>query len=561
MREPQTCHQILTQHFFRRFFSNDSLPIPGDPESSVYRALSFCAIPALMFSVWLLPHYPNRPIWSAEADRYFFVLFSFIIMGTVATCEWEMLFPDRADFLILLPMPLKPRQLLYAKGRAVLSLIGLFLAATNFFSTLLFPAVSTGGHSNYLHTAWAHLAAVSLSGIFGAFSLLAIEGTLLCVLPSAWFRAVSTAMQTLSIALLLLLFLLYPLIAGRLQILIEGRASFAQYIPPLWFLGLYEKLMQGGSAPAGASALATIGIYATTAALLISLITYPLAWSRQKKRAIEGTSARVQGSSKFSVLVHRSLPRIPEQRAIFHFISQTIARSPRYRVFLALYAGAGLAMALCSVVTLSESSDHVLRPALSTPGLHTALPMLLFWLVTGLRASFAFPLDLSARWIFPVNLQLEPTVPFPGPCAKASRTWALLCCGALVCLILAILLALHWSYRDLLVQAVCGGSLSLLLTDLFFLGRTQIPFTRLRMPGLAVAFFLYVVFFPTVIQLTVRFEQASESNPGLLTRILLGTLALHLLFQYIDKLARQGIIGGFPEDEIDPGPQTLGLFQ
>ncbi len=560
--------QTLFHHFFRRFFDNDTLPIPGDPETSVYRALSFCAVPALMFAFWLLPQYPNRPIWYAEGDRYFFVLYSFVIMGTLATCEWEMLFPDRADFLILLPMPLKSRELFYTKGRALLSLLGLFLIAANIFSLILFPAASTRSNGNYLHTVLAHSAAVLLSGVFAAVTMLAIEGLVLCLLPSSWFRPVSTAIQSLSVTILLLLFLLYPLVASRLQALMNGQTAFAQYIPPLWFLGLYETLLQPASAPAAAWPLASLGLYATAAVTLLSVITYPLAWSRQKKRALEGAAqARTQSGAGLAAILHQTLLPRPQQRAIFHFIGQTIARNPRYQVFLALYAGAGLALALCNILTLRQTPSHVWVPALSTPGLHAVLPLLLFWLLAGLRSSFAFPVDLLSRWVFPINLRLLNTdsvaTPwqFPGPDAKAAKTWTLLCAAALNGLVLAILFALGWNPRQLLVQAICTTALSILLADLLFLGRTQIPFTRLRISGLALAFLLYAVFFPTVIALTVQFELTAESRLNLLAWVILTIPILHLLLKKTDQLAQQGIIGGFPEDETDPGPQTLNLFQ
>jgi hypothetical protein len=572
--EPPNRARILHQHFFRRFFDNDTLPIPGDPETAVVRALSFCAVPALMFAFWLLPQYPGRRVWSVEADRYFFVLFSFVTMGVVATCEWEMLFPDRADFLILLTLPLKAGELLRAKARAVLTLIGLFLAAANIFGIVLFSAVSTGKHANYLHTAWAHFAAVTLSGIFGAFTMLAIEGLVLCLLPSGWFRTISTLVQSLSITVLLLLFLLYPLIAGHLQALMEGRAAFAIFVPPLWFLGLYETLAKGAAAPAAAWPLALTGLYATAAAVFLALITYPLAWARQKKRALEGASqARVQNGAKLATILHQTILKRPQQRAIFHFIGQTISRNPRYQVFLALCAGAGLAIALCNIVTLRQSASHDLTPALSTIGLHAMLPLLLFWLLAGLRSSFAFPVDLLARWVFPMNLhlvqpisQIEPNLiafpgPFPGPDAKAAKTWTFLCSLVLTCVVLAILLALGWTARELLVQAVCAIGLAILLADLFFLGRTQIPFTRLRISGLALAFFLYVVFFPTAIALAVHFELTAETRLKLLVWVVLVIPALHLILRKTDHLAQQGIIGGFPEDETDPGPITLGLTQ
>ena len=270
-------------------------------------------------------------------------------------------------------------------------------------------------------------------------------------------------------------------------------------------------------------------------------------------------------------LLQRTLLRRPQTAALFHFISQTIARNNRYQVYLAIYAGVGLALTLASVLTfqLSTTQTHTqnLVPALSTNGLHAILPLLLFWLAIGLKAAFAFPVDMKSRWLFPIALRPPPTYtgPYPGPDAKSARTWILLCCATLTAASLILLLALHWSWWSLAIQLTTGASLSLLLADLFFLGRTQIPFTRPRLPGrtnLAIVFLMYLVVFPTLVFVTVRLELQAESHPT--------TLAVdrpkcphhaHAILYALDQLAQKGVIGGFPEDEQDEGPQLLGLSQ
>jgi hypothetical protein len=562
-RKPKSRADILYGHFFRRFFDNDNLSIEGETETTVIRVLCAFAVPALMVAFWLMPHYPNRQIWATAADRYFFVLYSFVAMGAVTTFEWEMLFPDRADFLVLLPLGLKAGELFYAKAKALLSFLGMFLIAANIFSLILYSAVSTPAGGNYAHSVYAHFIAVSLSGIFAAFVMLAIQGLAICLLPSAWFRAISTILQSLSITLLLLLFLLFPLFGSHMQTLLEGHAAFAAFIPPVWFLGLYEHLIYGASAPVASSVLAGTGLYATAAAVGIAVITYPLAWSRQRKRALEGTpQARKQSRSLLAALLHKTLLPFPQQRAVFHFVSQTICRNTRYQIYLAIYAGVGLALALCSIVTVRISAVHILIPALSIPGLHTVLPLLLFWMVLGLRSAFAFPVDMLARWVFPINLtqSMQQVV----QAARAAKLWTLLCCASLTLIVLGFLLWLHWSYLDLLIQAIAGAALSLLLADLFFLGRTQIPFTRPRMPGregLPIILVLYAALFPALVLFTVQLEINTEARAWLLIRILIGVIALHILLKITDNLAQKGIIGGFPEDEADQGPQTLGLFQ
>ena len=576
--------RILRQHFFRRFFDNDTVSIDGETQTAVIRALAFCAIPSLMFAFWLMPNYPNRTVFDVLSDRYFFVLYSFVTMGAVTTFEWEMLFPDRSDFLILLTLPLKARELFVAKSSALILFLGMFLIAANLFAAILYPAVCTRVyinsriHLNPLLYLGGHFSAVMLAGLCSDFIMLAIQGMLISLLPPSWFRPVSTFVQSLSIAVLGLLFLLYPLISRNLPTLLSGSIPFARFVPPLWFIALYEELCDGDFTTPGMASLANTGLYATAFAALLCFITYPLGWARQQKRALEGaTTTRNHSRGALAAVLHRTILPRPQQRAIFHFIGQTITRNPRYQVYLAIYAGAGLALALCSILDLKHTRTSTLTLTLSSGGLHAILPLLLFWLVVGLRASFAFPVDMRARWVFPINLALSPasrqSLPelsqypgpgYPGPDAKSAKLWTLLCCALLTASVLALLLALHWSWTGLLIQAICGAGLSILLADLFFLGRTQIPFTRPRLPGragLPLVLTLYAALFPAMVLLTVYLELSAETQLKPLLYILLGIPALHLILKKTDQLAQAGIIGGFPEDETDPGPQTLGLFQ
>jgi hypothetical protein len=565
--KPPAIPTILRDHFFRRFFDNDTLSLAAETETSVIRALCAFAVPSLMVAFWLLPSYPGVPprtVWAIAADRYFFLLYSFVGMGAVATFQWEMLFPDRADFLILLPLPLKSGELFKAKGKALLTFLGMFLVAANLFAAILYPAVSTPGNASYLHTLVAHVSAITLAGVFSAATMLAVAGVAICLLPPAVFRTLSPILQSLAITLLVVLFLLFPLISSHLQPLLEGNPGIALSIPPLWFLGIYEYLAMGAAAPANSIALAQTGLLATAAACALAIAAYPLAWQRQKKRALEGASGtRKQRRSLLASILHTTLFRQPQQRAVFHFLTQTITRFPRYQVYLAIYSGVGLALALASTLTLQAqpaSSRVPLQLAFWQPGLHALIPLLLFWMILGLKAAFAFPADMQARWVFPMNLPTAET----NHAAKSAKIWLLLCCALLTAIIVAFLLVLHWSYWTLAIQTLVGICLSLLLANLFFLGRTRIPFTSPRLPGranLAQVFVLYLAVFPAIVLATVNLELQAERSAPLLYKSLLITAALLGILKLADHLAQKGIIADLAGEEEDDGPQTLGLSQ
>jgi len=57
--------------------------------------------------------------------RYFFVSFSIIVMGFVMVFEWDALFPDRRDYQILTPQPLRLFIVFAAKATALAGKLGI----------------------------------------------------------------------------------------------------------------------------------------------------------------------------------------------------------------------------------------------------------------------------------------------------------------------------------------------------------------------------------------------------------------------------------------------------
>jgi hypothetical protein len=517
--------RILIDHFFRRFFDNDTLQVDGDTQTTVVRALSIVAVPELLISFFLQLVYTSKPFprppWSVIEDHYFFVLFSFVVMGVVSIFEWEMLFPDRLDFLVLNTLSLEPLELLAAKAMALIAFLGLFLFACNFFGIWMLPAVSRG---DFFRQMFAHAAAVLSAGVFAALFFLALGGVLLCVLGAARFRLVSPVMQMLSVTGLVLLMLHCLKYADSMQVMLSGSLGMARFVPPLWFLGLYEQLLHGEAAPAFAHEMARYALRGTLVVAVATVVTYPMAWARMKKMAIEGNSrSKWQGWRWLNGLVH-SVVRRPGERAIFHFIGQTMARNNRYQVYLAMYCGAGLALAV-ACATAVTTVGRTIHFGPSIRGLHTVMPLLLFWVIAGLRATFAFPLSLSAGWIFRITgVRIS-------ECATAARRWTFLCALVAMEFILAALRLAGWDARQLVVQTVFGACLCVLLTDGFFAFQRAVPFNRPRMPGrtsLPLILTLCVGVLPPAMVGVILMEMASEQNLTKLLFVVLPTALTHV---------------------------------
>jgi hypothetical protein len=516
--------RLLVKHFFRRFFDNDTLQAEGDTQTTVVRALSIVAVPGLMTAFWLQNQYRWAPLWGAIEAEYVFVLISFVVMGAVAIFEWEMLFPDRLDFLVLSPLPLRPWEMLAAKADALLGFLALFLVSCNLFGTLILPMVSKDG---FFHQMMAQGVAVLLAGVFAASVLLALGGVLLCVLGGARFRTVSPMMQMLAVMGLVLLVLQFLEYGNAMRVLLAEPLGMARWMPSLWFLGVYESLLRGEDAPAFAREMTRCALWGAGISVAAAVLTYPLAWARMHKMAMEGDSRSRRRPARWPVRLADVVVRRPGERAVFHFIGQTLRRSNRYQVYLAIYGGTGLGLAVASMVAFRVQGMRF-HPALSDKGLHAVMPLVLFWVIAGLRTAFAFPLNLTARWVFRV------TGVAIGKCAAGARRWVFLCAVGVMCAVLAALRVAGWGAIALLVQLVCGLCLSLLLTDALFFSQNKVPFNQPRMPGktsLPLMLTLYVGVFPPLVLWAIDLGRHLEKKPWQLVPMVIATAIVHSLMR------------------------------
>ena len=86
------------------------------------RRSGFVAVPGMFAAFAMLPtgvrfDQPFANGWELVIDYYFFVLYSMVVMGFVMVFEWDALFPDRKDYIILTPLPLGGQRHLLRESR------------------------------------------------------------------------------------------------------------------------------------------------------------------------------------------------------------------------------------------------------------------------------------------------------------------------------------------------------------------------------------------------------------------------------------------------------------
>ena len=478
-KPPADTFSSLVRLFFSRFFDKESLSPQGDAEANVIQTLGILATPGTFNSILQYFTSPQGISgWNLVSVRCLFLSASMAIIAFLVVFEWDALFLDLRDYQVLLPLPVPLWKLFLAKMTAFLFFLGLFLAAINIFSAFFWPSFFDAG--NYFAVMGTHLAIVIAAGLFSALAAACIQGLLLALVPARIFRVVATFAQTILMSALVMLFFLCPLFSGGIRMLMKAHTGAERYIPAYWFTGLYEQLRPAtrDSALPGLGRMALPGLGWV---LAIFAVTHLPGYRRQARKLIETPPSNPAGPGRLRVALNSALDRLllrdPLQQGVFHFIGQTIGRSMKHRLFLAVYAGFGVALVVFGIdqndgeglLTLLILRQHFVPEPI---GLLRIPFTLSFVLITGLRAAFSFPSELRANWAFQISDANQTR-----QCMIAMRKWIMVC-GVLPLFLLLLPLELtFFSWAAVLFQTVCGVTMSMLMVEVIFFDFRKIPFT------------------------------------------------------------------------------------
>jgi hypothetical protein len=558
----------LMRHFFDRFFDNPLTSGDGDNGVRIIQVLCFIATPGMMFALSLIPSYfvfpPNtapRGYWPRVSDHYFYVMYASIAMGAATVFEWDLLFPDLIDVLVLTPLPIPRRKLFTAKIAALGLFVALFLLASGVMGTIFLPLIAD--EPSVLRHFFAHILAAASGGLFTAALFVSVQGILLNLLGERISHWISPVLQALSLALLLIVLFLFPLLSHNLQLLLMSDSQIARWFPPFWFLGLYQTLLEGSAAAHIFHALAARGALALLTVLALTSLTYPLAYRRKMRSAIEGHIAKKSRNwlaTAKDALLHATFILRPSQRAVYHFISQSLKRALHHRVYFSMYGGAGLALLIAMTIGLSQQNGHT-SLVYSSFGLRSAIPVVAFLVVSGLKVAFMAPVELKANWPFHVT----GSRPDPDHVAATLR-WTLP--RAALATIAALVLAKLFSpstfpgWPQMLAQLLVAQGLCLLLIDALFLRFLSVPFTvPLVYSKRNLAFYIaaFLVLFVPFIQTAVEVGQWIEQSIWHFVAAALFVLTAHILLQRYQRSIIHERLALPENEELDEFPQRLSL--
>jgi hypothetical protein len=574
-RDDPTHFLTLTKHFFRQFFENEFISRGSEARLGMVHVLAMLPLPGIFYTFYIMPTYDDIKLffpWQYPAvtliDQCRYVTFSMIVIGIIAILEWDALFLDRRDYTILGPLPIKGPAVFAAKVTSLLLFLSLFMVDVGGIPTVMYPLVASTGirgpQISFLQlsrTVFAHAIAVFGGSVFIFLFFVAIQGTLINLLRPRTFKVVSRCIQLQAIVALLLFLFLLPITSAGVPAWEPAHNPGLFWVPPLWFVGVYQTLL--GSGDAAFHSLATIAIAALGVVTLACAAAYAISYKRQAQRALEAAEARTDEplwpARATRWVLNQFVLRKPHERAAYFFVVNTLMRSTKHRLYIATYVGVGCALAAFGILEVSAHTvGRDFHAIIREPNeALLSIPLILsFFLLSGMRFVFTIPAELHANWVF----RLAEDESWLDCCSGARK--AMLLRAVLLLLLLFPFYAFLWGWLVAFQHLVFGLVLSLILVEVLLLNFRKVPFTCSYQPGKAYITVLGVFYWLAFT--TYAYTMAT------LERWLLRDGVRWIVFIFFTLLVLGGLnlrrkkrlvhgLGLIYEDEPNPDVQTLGL--
>ncbi len=384
----------LVRHFLQKMVAASAFDLGVGP------LLGLLAAPGMFSAVIMLEKYSALLSWvrgrlrddlyvTSIPDKYLFLVIAMAVSAVVTVLKWDQVLPDSQDYLNFAPLPVSPRRILLSNATAVLVAVVVLALDVSAIPALLFPffvaAAARSGFGVFLEFAATHLLCVGLASIFSIASVFALLGLASGILPRQAFRACSSWLR--GGILLIWTALLWSAFDGPvwLRHLQHVPGSPLRYLPPLWYLALYQVLQHRGT-----PLLLDLAHYATTGlavVLMLTVVTYLLTYRRRYASVLEGNTRPSRQVVLRVVLagLDAFAPRRPGLgRAGHRFVVRALMRSETHRLTIAVAIGFGW------MAAFQDGSGAALAMA--------------YFLMLGLRIAFELPADLPGNWVFRVIL-------------------------------------------------------------------------------------------------------------------------------------------------------------
>lgn len=495
--------RVLVRHFFQRFFQNDIVSLEIQMKEKLIAGLAVLAVLCGFFAYSILAKYLISPdTGSSWVDKTIYIYFLMIIMGFITVLEWDVIFPDKRDYLNIAPLPVRNLTLFAAKLTSLLLFAGLIAVAINLPAALVFVFYLSGLDASNLLAAF-HFFGVHLFSCIAAcmaifFTAIFLIGILMLVCGSRLFRRISIYIRMLLMIAFFLQMTLFlagsnPLLGTlvsweSLHVLKSENSLFFHLFPPFWFTGLYEKLL-GNTDPFFAPWAGYAGwslVLPLLGFFICGLLTYRKNISESTLN-IYGKYSSSGDANIFRRVFNAVFLRNPVERAVFYFFKKTLARSKLHKMQLLTYIAVAAGLVFIMLAYLSGIQHDFAEPNKTL----LAIPLLLtLLLVFGIQNTIVIPFTLEAHWVFKFTESNAIKPYLLG--LKKGVMWLILMPLFLLCFLFYLY---FWNWSLALLHCLFSFFIALLLQEAVLWNYRKIPFACSYLPGKTKMQFYFVVYF------------------------------------------------------------------
>jgi len=528
---------VLTRHFFTSLLDFGFLS--DDGAESLKRALLGSLAVAVALGLLLTRVYMKKygmlsagPIdayaHELTADHAFLMAVPMWFVAGAVALVGHSLFPDQTDFRILMAEPLSRLTIFTSKLVALLIFVGLVAAGTHLAllpltALTMIGALKTG---TMLTTAMAFGVSSLSASLFAALAVVAVHGLLVTFALHARVLALSGAVKSVLVGVLVLCVPLIARLPGTAIAFASG-APWLWWAPPAWFVGLERWLIGDGRH----AALAAQAAVATVVVLIVSVASYVQLYRRFDRVMLQPASSRSGPGWRRSLA--KWVGRVPVRHAIRRFVAITVRRSVLHQgLIVGLLAAAGgfVLNALLNATGWNQPIDLGRRSPFLLTVLWAPTTMMLLS-IPAVRLALAVPLDLRSNWIFRMTEDVAGRAEI-----AAASVRIVLALG--VALPLALIGPVQWWVlgRSAAPIIALEGLIGWLVVEWVMADWRRIPFTCSFIPGkgfvpqMFVKAFAIYVFFTTATMIVLRISLA-RPRAGLVVAIMVAAAAAALSLQ------------------------------
>ena len=534
--KPFRTERLLARTFLGRFFESDVMPAVPQVQLVIW-SIAGLGAPGFMLALELGRAYIHA--WNAShaslfdsimRDQLLYVTYSMMALGFIALMIWEGVFPDRRDVRILGVLPLSTRT--HVAGRlaalgafATLFSVGINLPSAVAYGLVLFVYEAAAGP---VRIVWAHLIATALAGLFAFFLLILAQGVLLNVFGRTIARRLALGLQVVFVVVLLEALMFVPLLSSVVGAAFRNqqptRSSIAVFLPPAWFLALYDIL--AGTRRSVHGALALAAVVATAAVVVTGTALIALSYRRLVRIALETPDGGGEGRKRLFGGASRALAAVlgpdPVERAVAGFTLRSLGRSRTHLMLLATYLGVAAGLVVSTLIPLVLSGRLL---AFETPSVALlSIPLVFyFFMLVGMRALFGIPIEIKANWIFRLYAPEDRMHAAVG----GARLALLLAVVAPIAMAAGLVGIALWGPGVGALHLFFTAALGVLLADVLLVGLRKIPFACTYFPGRSRAPTLWPLFVGAFV--VYSYALADAERAAMTSRLALGVVPISIV--------------------------------